>query len=162
MTPPIADPDRAHELKPARTCESQRSDPDTAGHTGGTTGGTTTFVADGVVVRAPPAATARGCRHSRIRLGIDHRGATRRGRGCSRTRPHRPHDDAVGLLTHAARPDGIEVVTIRAKPEGHGVGRALLEELVHQARSQRGARIWLVTTDDNTSVRSTCTSGSEC
>jgi len=55
----------------------------------------------------------------------------------------------VGLLTFVVRPDGVEIVTIQAEPEGLGAGRALLTGLVEHAHSIGADRVWLVTTNDN-------------
>jgi len=58
-------------------------------------------------------------------------------------------DQPIGLLTFAVRPDGTEIVTIQAEPEGFGAGRALLTGLVDHAHSIGADRVWLVTTNDN-------------
>jgi GNAT superfamily N-acetyltransferase len=57
---------------------------------------------------------------------------------------------AVGALTYAVRGTDCEVVTLDATPSGTGTGRALLDEVVSRARDAGCARVWLVTTNDNT------------
>jgi GNAT superfamily N-acetyltransferase len=57
----------------------------------------------------------------------------------------------VGLLHYRLDDAGdIEVVTLIAVRPQHGVGTALLDALVEQARAARCRRVWLVTTNDNT------------
>jgi GNAT superfamily N-acetyltransferase len=73
--------------------------------------------------------------------------------------PYRPADlpgfvaeaggDAVGLLTYHVDERGLEVVTIDAFPEHRGVGTALLNAAVGEARGQGCGRLWLITTNDN-------------
>jgi ribosomal protein S18 acetylase RimI-like enzyme len=58
-------------------------------------------------------------------------------------------DGRVGLLTYAARDDGIEVVTIESLAEGLGVGTALMDAVRSLATAGDATRIWLVTTNDN-------------
>jgi GNAT superfamily N-acetyltransferase len=55
----------------------------------------------------------------------------------------------VGLLTFAARPDGIEVATLQALTEGSGVGRALMDRVHALAIELDAPRLWLITTNDN-------------
>ena len=55
----------------------------------------------------------------------------------------------VGLVTFAARPDGIEVVTLQALTEGRGVGRSLMDRLHTVAIETDAPRLWLITTNDN-------------
>lgn len=56
----------------------------------------------------------------------------------------------VGLITFAARPDGIEVVTLQSLTEGVGVGRSLMDHLHEVAVEGDAPRLWLTTTNDNT------------
>jgi ribosomal protein S18 acetylase RimI-like enzyme len=57
--------------------------------------------------------------------------------------------DRIGLVTYALRDDEIEVVTLQADRQGVGVGRALMDGVLAQAREKGAAKIWLVTTNDN-------------
>ncbi len=57
--------------------------------------------------------------------------------------------ERVGLCTYAARPDGLEVVTIQALEEGEGIGRALMDRLRALAVDAGAPRLWLTTTNDN-------------
>jgi ribosomal protein S18 acetylase RimI-like enzyme len=57
----------------------------------------------------------------------------------------------VGLLL--VRPDevrGLEVISLSARPEGSGVGRALMNAALEEARHRGERRLWLSTTNDNT------------
>jgi GNAT superfamily N-acetyltransferase len=54
-----------------------------------------------------------------------------------------------GLVTFAARPDGIEVVTLQALTQGTGVGRPLMDRLRTVAVETHAPRLWLITTNDN-------------
>ena len=56
----------------------------------------------------------------------------------------------LGLVTFAARPDGIEVVTLQALTQGAGVGRSLMDRLHSVAIETHAPRLWLITTNDNT------------
>jgi ribosomal protein S18 acetylase RimI-like enzyme len=55
----------------------------------------------------------------------------------------------VGLVTFAARHDGVEVVTLQALTEGRGVGRALMDRMRALAVELDAPRLWLTTTNDN-------------
>jgi len=55
----------------------------------------------------------------------------------------------VGLLTYRVDERGLEVVTIDSTREGQGVGGALLEAALGEARRLGCSRLWLVTTNDN-------------
>ncbi len=57
--------------------------------------------------------------------------------------------EPVGLLTHAASPDGLEVVTLDSLRERRGVGTALLTAVTDLAAGRGDRRVWLVTTNDN-------------
>ena len=57
--------------------------------------------------------------------------------------------EPVGLLTYARQGDEVEIVTIHVEREGVGVGRALMDAVLSEARRTRARRIWLVTTNDN-------------
>jgi ribosomal protein S18 acetylase RimI-like enzyme len=55
----------------------------------------------------------------------------------------------VGLALTARRGDDYEVVSISVSVPRRGVGRALLERCVDDARAYGCRRVWLVTTNDN-------------
>jgi ribosomal protein S18 acetylase RimI-like enzyme len=55
----------------------------------------------------------------------------------------------VGLAVVAVRDDQYEVVAISTQVEGRGVGRALLERCVRDARERGCRRLWLTTTNNN-------------
>ena len=55
----------------------------------------------------------------------------------------------VGLATYASRGRDLEVVTVHSEQEGRGVGRALMDAVLHHAQHLGAQRIWLVTTNDN-------------
>jgi len=58
----------------------------------------------------------------------------------------------VGLLTYVVRGDACEIVTLNAWREGLGIGSTLIEA-ARQAAVRAGCkRLWLVTTNDNTSA----------
>src|SRR5262249_21616020 len=57
--------------------------------------------------------------------------------------------EPVGLLTYATRIDGWELTALAAIREGVGVGTALVEGLIAEARGGAADRIWTVTTNDN-------------
>jgi N-acetylglutamate synthase-like GNAT family acetyltransferase len=59
------------------------------------------------------------------------------------------HDRRLGLATYAARPDGIEVVTIQSLTERRGIGRSLMDRLRTLATELDAPRLWLITTNDN-------------
>jgi ribosomal protein S18 acetylase RimI-like enzyme len=54
--------------------------------------------------------------------------------------------ERAGLLTFAEEPERVEIVSLEAAIRYRGVGKALIEAIVEQAR---GRRLWLVTTNDN-------------
>jgi ribosomal protein S18 acetylase RimI-like enzyme len=56
----------------------------------------------------------------------------------------------LGVLTYEIRDGELEVVTLDAVEPGRGVGGALLGAAADEARRQDCARLWLITTNDNT------------
>jgi hypothetical protein len=54
----------------------------------------------------------------------------------------------LGALTYRAGPGEIEVITLNSAVENRGVGSALLAESRRLAEAA-GARLWLITTNDN-------------
>ncbi|WP_327086812.1 GNAT family N-acetyltransferase [Nonomuraea sp. NBC_01738] len=61
-------------------------------------------------------------------------------------------DDLAGLITYIERSDGVEVVTINALHQGKGVGALLLDAVRDAARLSGASRVWLTTTNDNTTA----------
>ena len=58
--------------------------------------------------------------------------------------------ERAGLLTYRFDFDGCELTGLVSLQPGRGIGRALLAALVEAARAGGAARIWVVTTNDNT------------
>lgn len=58
-------------------------------------------------------------------------------------------DTDVGLAVVAPRGPEYEVVSVSTTSEGRGVGRALLQHCVDDARERGCSRVWLTTTNDN-------------
>ena len=61
----------------------------------------------------------------------------------------RRNDTIVGLLTFRFDDDGMELLTLNATVEGHGIGTALMLASIDLARQRSCRRIWLTTTNDN-------------
>jgi ribosomal protein S18 acetylase RimI-like enzyme len=59
-------------------------------------------------------------------------------------------EDRVGLLTYRPEPGACEVLTLHCERRGIGAGTALLEEAARVARAAGSARLWLITSNDNT------------
>jgi GNAT superfamily N-acetyltransferase len=57
----------------------------------------------------------------------------------------------LGVVTYLLSADGCEVVTLNSLDEGRGVGSALLGAVKQVAEAHR-ARLWLITSDDNTNA----------
>jgi GNAT superfamily N-acetyltransferase len=58
-------------------------------------------------------------------------------------------EEPVGIATYLVDGDGCELVTLDAFVRRCGVGSALLEGVVAEARKRRCRRLWLITTNDN-------------
>jgi ribosomal protein S18 acetylase RimI-like enzyme len=58
-------------------------------------------------------------------------------------------DERLGLITYRATEEDCEVVTLNSLRPGRGIGTALLRA-VQQKADERGLRLWLITTDENT------------
>lgn len=58
----------------------------------------------------------------------------------------------LGLITCQVDGEGCEIVTLNSWQEGLGVGSALIEAVKQAARALGCRRLWLVTTNDNTSA----------
>jgi GNAT superfamily N-acetyltransferase len=57
--------------------------------------------------------------------------------------------DWLGLLTFQIRGDECEVVSLDSLKEGQGIGTALIESVVEEAKSRHCLRLFLITTNDN-------------
>jgi Acetyltransferase (GNAT) family len=60
--------------------------------------------------------------------------------------------EPVGQLTYRVGGTGWEVVTIGATRPGRGVGGALMDALLARAAAAGARRVWLITTNDNTTA----------
>ncbi len=60
--------------------------------------------------------------------------------------------DAVGLLTYSVENAECEIVSINSWRKGLGVGTALIQWMKQTAAERKCRRLWLVTTNDNTSA----------
>ncbi len=58
--------------------------------------------------------------------------------------------EAVGLLTYHVDGRGLEVVSIDSQYTGTGVATGLLAAAAEAGRQEGAARLWLITTNDNT------------
>jgi GNAT superfamily N-acetyltransferase len=56
----------------------------------------------------------------------------------------------LGALLYRETEGSLEVSALFSLIEGQGVGRKLLDAVIHEARSRGIARVWLITTNDNT------------
>ncbi len=55
----------------------------------------------------------------------------------------------VGLATYRVADGSCEVVTLDALVQWRGIGSALLERVVSEARARACRRVWLITSNDN-------------
>ncbi|MBE1591006.1 GNAT family N-acetyltransferase [Nonomuraea angiospora] len=58
--------------------------------------------------------------------------------------------ELAGIITYGRRGDSVEIITIDAVMPGRGVGAALLDAVRAVAAEGGAARLWLITTNDNT------------
>jgi ribosomal protein S18 acetylase RimI-like enzyme len=58
--------------------------------------------------------------------------------------------ELAGVITYRERDGSVEVVSINALVPGKGVGGALLDAVRALATERGAARLWLITTNDNT------------
>ncbi|MHA2425322.1 MAG: GNAT family N-acetyltransferase, partial [Candidatus Thorarchaeota archaeon] len=56
----------------------------------------------------------------------------------------------VGLLTFKVDDRQLEIVTLDSLMEGVGIGTALVDHTIADAKKKKCNRVWLVTTNDNT------------
>ena len=59
------------------------------------------------------------------------------------------NDDWTGLVTFVITDDGCEIISLDALREGGGIGTALFETVVQEARRQSCGRVFRSTTNDN-------------
>ena len=59
-------------------------------------------------------------------------------------------DEPVGLITYRIEGDSCEIVTHNSMADSGGIGSCLLSAVRQEARARECARLWLVTTNDNT------------
>jgi GNAT superfamily N-acetyltransferase len=57
--------------------------------------------------------------------------------------------DWAGLVTFMVRGDECEVTSLDSMREGRGIGTALLNEVIREARERKCRRLFLITTNDN-------------
>ena len=57
--------------------------------------------------------------------------------------------EPIGLATYVIENSACEFVSLDSIREGEGVGSALVDAVVQEARKQRCSRVWCVTTNDN-------------
>lgn len=60
-----------------------------------------------------------------------------------------PDGALAGALCWRVADDTLEIVSLAAVTSGHGVGTALLDAVIAEARAAGSRRVWLVTTNDN-------------
>jgi ribosomal protein S18 acetylase RimI-like enzyme len=58
-------------------------------------------------------------------------------------------DGRAGVVTYRVAGDACEITLIESYEPGSGVGTALLEAVIAEARAAGCSRVWLVTTNDN-------------
>ncbi len=58
--------------------------------------------------------------------------------------------EPAGVITYRERDGAVEIITLDAVLPGKGVGRALLDAVRAAAVERGAARLWLITTNDNT------------
>jgi len=61
-------------------------------------------------------------------------------------------DKPVGLLIYCLNEDECQIVSMNSLIEGMGIGSALMEAVRTMAASVGSKRLWLITTNDNTSA----------
>lgn len=61
-------------------------------------------------------------------------------------------DEPLGLITYLIEGDSCEIVTHNSLTDSGGIGSCLLAEVRKQARQHNCQRLWLTTTNDNTSA----------
>ncbi len=57
--------------------------------------------------------------------------------------------EVVGVVTYAIHGDGCEVITLNSLRRKQGVGGALIDAVIAEAKARNCRRVWLLTTNDN-------------
>ena len=60
--------------------------------------------------------------------------------------------EIIGLITYRLAGNALEILSLDSLKEHRGIGTALLNEAVREARRTGCARVWLITTNDNLSA----------
>ena len=58
-------------------------------------------------------------------------------------------EDWSGVITYFIQNDACEIISLNSLKENRGVGTALIDETINEARRQNCRRLFLVTTNDN-------------
>ena len=59
------------------------------------------------------------------------------------------YDDWLGLLTYILRGDECEITSLNSLQEGRGIGAALIDKAIQEAKERNCRRVCLITTNDN-------------
>lgn len=59
------------------------------------------------------------------------------------------HGDWTGLVTFILRNNECEITSLDSLQQGKGIGTALIDEVVNEAKAKHSRRIFLITTNDN-------------
>lgn len=59
------------------------------------------------------------------------------------------NEKTVGLLTYHIKNNECEIVTLDSLKENLGIGTALIESMIEEAKNMGASRLWLMTTNDN-------------
>ena len=58
-------------------------------------------------------------------------------------------EDWSGVITYYVKNDSCEIISLNSLKENRGIGTALIDEVLQEARRQNCRRLFLVTTNDN-------------
>ena len=58
-------------------------------------------------------------------------------------------EDWSGVITYYIKNDACEIISLNSLKENRGIGTALIDEVLKEARQQNCQRLFLVTTNDN-------------
>ena len=59
-------------------------------------------------------------------------------------------EDVLGYVLYDFAGGGCEITVLQSLRENRGIGRALIQAVIEQAKTARCERVWLITTNDNT------------
>ncbi len=62
------------------------------------------------------------------------------------------NNEPIGLITYSIEGNGCEIVSLNSLKEKHGTGSALVEAVLEAAKTRNCRRVWVITTNDNTSA----------